>query len=231
MADREIVRAPFKSEFPNITDAGFRYLQQIAEAINLIRGGTTHGTLTDYLEIEKDGTIRFYGAATAWKDLNLDLLSLALGASSPDIGVVGAGSIKYLLFDGIATAEEVSGSIEIQHDVVLDVIKPHIHWFPTTADAGNVKWNLTYAITNVGDAEPAETTLSVTTAAPGAIQSTVSGFSDIDISGYTPGAQFSCRLFRDPTDAADTYAHDVATKTFGLHVEIQSLGTRTTIVD
>ena len=136
-----------------------------------------------------------------------------------------------MLFDGLATAEEVSGSVELQHDIVMDVIKPHIHWFPTTAAAGNVKWNLAYTITNVGTLEPAETVLSTTTATPGAIQSTISAFSDIDVSAFTHGAQFCFRLYRDPSDVADTYGADVATKTLGLHVEIQSLGTRTTIVD
>lgn len=228
MADREIIRTPFKSEFPNITEAGFRYLQQIAEAVNLIRGGTTHGTLTDYLEIEKDGTLRLYGASTSWIDLNLDIVGLALGASAPDIGTVGGGTIQHLLFDGLAVDEEVSGTIEIQHNVKLDVIKPHIHWFPTTTDAGNVKWNLTYFISNVGDAIPAETTISVTTATPGAIQASISGFPDIDISSFTAGAQFCFRLQRDHTD---TYNADVAAQTFGLHVELQSLGTRTTIND
>lgn len=231
MADREILRPPFQSNFPDITPAGFRYLQQLAQSVNLIRGGTQHGGPVDYLEIEKDGTIRFYGAATTWKDIDLGIIGLAHGASAPGIGVVGGGTIQYLLFDGIATLEAVSGVVEIQHDIVLNVVKPHVHWFPTTAAAGNVKWNLTYTINNVGQSEPAETTVSVVTATPEAIQATVSGFPDIDVSGVTHGAQFSFRLWRNPADAADTYGADVAAKTFGLHVEIHSLGTRTTIVD
>jgi hypothetical protein len=232
MADREIIRPPDRREFPQVSDAGFRYLQQIANEINRIRSGTTFGeNLTDYLEVEDDGTVRFYGAATTWMDINVDLVQNALGASAPGIGTVGGGTIKYLLFDGVSTIEEVSGSVEINHNVRLDVIKPHIHWFPTTAGAGNVKWFMTYTINNVGDAEPAETTISVITATPGAVQSTVSGFSDIDISGFTEGAQLCYRIYRDPTDGDDTYAADVATKTLGLHVEIHSMGTRGVIVD
>lgn len=231
MADREIIRPPFKADFPNITDAGFRYLQQLAAEVNLIRGGTTHGTGTDYTQIEKDGTIRLFGAATTWKDLDLDLLSLAHGAAAPGTGTLAGGIIEYLMFDGAGTTEAVNGYKELQHDIVMNVIKPHIHWFPTDASAGNVKWNLTYTITNVGDAEPAETTISVTTTAPGAIQAAVSGFPDIDVSSFTKGAQFSFRIWRNPTDVADTYGADVATKTFGLHVEIESMGTREVIID
>lgn len=228
MADREIVVAPKEvDQFPFPTA---RFLRQVAQEINKIRSGTTFGTddSTDYMEIEDDGTIRFYGDATAWVDINIDLIQSALGASAPDVGTVGGGTINYLLFDGGATTEEVSGAVELQHNVKLDVIKPHVHWFPTTTDAGNVKWFLTYSITNVGDA-PSETTLSVVTAAPGAITSVVSGFGDIDVSSFSAGAQFAFRFYRNPGDAADTYAHDVATKTLGLHVELQSMGTRTTI--
>jgi len=34
MADKEIIRTPFQPEFANITQAGFRFLQQVAEKIN-----------------------------------------------------------------------------------------------------------------------------------------------------------------------------------------------------
>lgn len=285
MADKEIVRPPYKQDFPNTTDAGYRFFQQVANAIrqifhligidSLITGfvvktgvetyaartiqGTTgevdvadgdgvsgdpvlslpltivtprrFGGETDYSEFEEDGTLRFYGESTAWVDINFGIIGLALGASAPGRGTLAGGTIEYLFFDGVATTEDVSGSVELQHDIVLNVIKPHIHWFPRTTAAGNVKWNLTYTITNVGDAEPAETTISVTTATPEAIQSVVSGFPDIDVSGHTPGAQFSYRLWRNPTDGADTYSGDAGVKTFGLHVEIGSLGTRTTIDD
>lgn len=231
MADREIIRPPFPADFPGITNAGFRYLQQLAEAVNLIRGGTTHGTPTDYTEIEKDGTVRFYGEATTWKDINFILIGLAQGSSAPNIGTVGGGTIRYLLFDGLSTAEEVSGAVELQHDIRMSIIKPHIHWFPTTAAAGSVKWNLTYTINNAGQDEPAETTISVVAATPGAVRSVVSAFPDVDVSAHNHGAQFSFRLWRNPSDAADTYSSDAATKTFGLHVEIQSLGTRDVIDD
>jgi len=183
---------------------------------------------TGYTEFESDGTLRLYGAATAWYDIDFDLSKGALGASAPDIGTIGAGTIEYLLFDGNATVEDVSGQIEIQHDVKLDVIKPHIHWIPTTADAGDVKWNLTYTVGNTGDGE-SETTLSVTMATPAAIENVFSVFGDIDISSFSAGAQLSFRLYRDPGDAADTYSEDVAAKTLGFHVERQSLGTRTVV--
>lgn len=230
MADRIIIRPP--PEIKSFPASVSRWCQQVCNEINNIRSGTTFGENenTGYTDIEADGTIRFYLAATPWIDLDIDLMQSALGASAPDIGTVGAGTIKHLLFDGISTTEDVHGHKEINHDIKLDVLKPHLHWIPTTTDSGNVKWNLTYSITNNGDSD-SETTISVVTAAPGAVQSTFSAFPDIDVSSFTAGAQFSFRLFRDPTDGDDTYAHDVATKSLGLHAERQSLGTRTTITD
>ena len=225
MADREILRPP--PEIDNLPAPLARYLRQLSQEINKIRSGTTFGfdDTTDYVEIEDDGTVRLYGDATSWVDINIDLVQGALGASAPDIGTIGGGTITHLLFDGVSTTEEISGHVELQHNIKFDVIKPHIHWTPATTDAGNVKWNLTYSITNVGDAD-SETTISVVDAAGGAVESQVVGFGDIDVSSYGPGSQFSFRLFRDPTDGDDTYAHDAATKTMGLHVEVQSFGTR-----
>lgn len=285
MADKEIIRPPFKQDFPGISEGGYRFLQQIANSIRqifhligidalttgivtktgvetyaartitgtsgevevangdgvsgnptiglptLISTPRKFGTETDYSEFEADGTLRAYGAATTYRDINFSIIGLGLGASAPDRGTLAGGTIEYLFFDGVATTEEVSGAVEIDHDVRLAVIKPHIHWFPTTTGAGNVKWNLTYTITNVGTAEPAETTISVTSAAGGAIASQMSNFPDIDVSSFTAGSQFCFRLWRNPADAADTYGADVGTKTFGLHVEIQSLGTRTVGTD
>lgn len=233
MADREIIRPPFPGDFQGISHAGFRYLQQLADAINLIRGGTTHGGKTDYLQVEKDGTLRFYGEATTWQDINFDVgaLGAAAGASGPTYGTLAGGTIKRAQFVN-SRSTEINGALEVDHEVRLVTIKPHFHALAMSTTTGNAKFSMAYTVTNGGQTEPTETVISVTFAIDGTLGKNYSvGLPDIDISACSAGCQFSFRFYRDPADAADTHAGDLGLKTFGLHVEIQSLGTRDVIND
>ena len=82
-----------------------------------------------------------------WNDINMPASALRLGATGPDaIGILAAGGIEGLGFDGNATIESIHGSAEILHGwLVGSDIFFHVHWMPTTADAGNVKWQLEYS--------------------------------------------------------------------------------------
>jgi len=202
--------------------------QDIVAPLTIGDGGTT-----DYTEFEEDGTYRAYGDATAWIDLNFDVSAIGAssGAAAPNFGTFSGGTIRHAFFPNARLAA-VSSSFEINHQVRLVTLSPHLHWVPDDTSTGDVKFSLTYTLTNGGDTEPSETTISLTDTADGTLEKNYSvAFPDIDASSLTPGAQFSFRLFRDPADVADTLASDVAVKTFGMHVEVQSLGTRTIILD
>lgn len=287
MADKEIIRPPFKADFPNITDGGYRFLQQTANAIRqifhligidalttgivtktgvetyaartitgtageievangdgvsgnptvglptLISTPRKFGTSTDYCEIEEDGTIRFYNAATTWQDINFDIgaLGVASGAAGPTYGTLPGGTIKRAQFLN-ARLTEVNGALEVDHEVRLVTVKPHFHALPMSTATGDAKFSLAYTVTNGGDTEPAETVISATFTLDGTLGKNYSvGLPDIDVSSCSAGCQFSFRFYRDPADVADTHAGDIGLKTFGLHVEVQSMGTRTTIND
>lgn len=232
MADREILRPPPESkQFPVSVE---RYFQQIAREINNIRSGTTFGENESigYTEIEADGTLEFNGDATVWRDDNFTPLSLALGASAPDRISYNSTSIDVLAFDGNSTAESVDGGTEYNHESLegADIIV-HVHWSPTTNDAGNVKWQFAYVWVNIDGTATAETVISVTQAASGtAWDKQKASFPAIDGTGKTIGSQLGFRFFRDPSDPADTYAHDAAiTFTVGVHYEIDTIGSRGTI--
>jgi hypothetical protein len=163
---------------------------------------------------------------SAWIDYNFPVSSLGRGASPPDFIQLSSTGIYVAGFDGVNTVEQVFGSIEMNHNWAEGtVIKPHVHWLPSSAAAGNVKWYLTYTLTQDGDVEPSSTTISVTTATNStAWENLRSDFPDIVTTGKVIGAQFSFRFYRDPDD--DTYAADAAAKTIGLHVQVNSLGSR-----
>lgn len=166
------------------------------------------------------------GGDAVWLDFNFGIGGLARGASAPDLIALGTTSIETLGFDGINTPEEVSVALELNHNWKEGTnLKPHIHWYPTTAAAGNVNWQMEYVLVH-GNVVPASTIINVIVATPGvAWRSVFTNFPEIVTTGFVIGTQFHVRLFRDPTDN-DTYGSDVALATFGVHVQIDTLGSR-----
>jgi hypothetical protein len=190
----------------------------------------TLGTATDNTTFEADGSQKMNGSATVWRDDNFAAVSLGLGATPPDSIPINGGTIEVRAFDGVAITEQLFFGTEYNHEAKegADIVF-HLHWSPTTAGAGNVKWQLTYKWINIdGSFAGAETTISVTQASGGvAWSSNKVSFPAVSGAGKTIGSQIVGRLFRDPTDAADTYAADAAiTATFGIHYEIDSNGSR-----
>lgn len=188
------------------------------------------GGSANYTEVEADGTIKFNGDATVWRDDNFSAVSLGVGASPPDSIALNGGAIYVKAFDGAAITEQLFFSTEYNHEAKngADIVF-HVHWSPTTAGAGNVKWQLTYQWVNVdGSFAGAETTISVVQAAGGVAWSANKiAFPTVIGTGKTIGSQIVGRFFRDPTDAADTYAADAAiTGTFGIHYELDTVGSR-----
>ena len=188
------------------------------------------GAAADYLEVEADGTAVFHGEAVVWNDLNFPAFALGTAASAPDlVAFLGAGSLKILGFDGNATAEMLYGSGEILHDWKEGTdLCPHMHWTPTTADAGVVKWQLEYAWVDVGGTTgPAETISFTQTAGGTAWVHRFGDFPGISGTGHHIGSTFMFRVFRNPADSADTYPADAGLFNFGLHYQSDTVGSRT----
>lgn len=117
------------------------------------------GAPPDYTEISKtDGTVRYRGNATMWKDMIADLFGRRLNST--------AGKVDYNYTDNVLNfqsggsisniVDRVGGSLEINHEFLVGsgiTIKPHIHWFQevishspdvldTTAYELTSKWRL-----------------------------------------------------------------------------------------
>ena len=187
-------------------------------------GGASH-----YTEIEADGTIRCNGDATTWDDVNISGLALGTGPAAPAVIAIAGTGIRAYAFVGTGVlADELHGSIESLHDFLeASDIVAHVHWMPTTNDAGNVKWQLEYIWISRTGAVAGSTTISVTTAAGGTAWTMKrSDFPAIDGSAREIGDRFIFRIFRDPADAADTYAFDAAVMDFGVHYQKDTMGSR-----
>ena len=196
-------------------------------------GTYEHGTAPNYFELESDGTAVLHGDATAWNDINISLVPPQGGAAAPAIiAFNGDANLDCYAFSGTnPTPDEIHSSLEILHDYLEGSdLNFHIHWYPTTAAVKNVKWNLRYTWFNRGTVPGAATTVSVVSATSGvAWQGQTTAFS-ISGAGKTMGSRFVFSIFRDATDAQDTYAHNAAVTDMGVHYEKDGFGSRQMLV-
>ena len=163
-----------------------------------------------------------------WKDDNIDLLSIRStgNPNAPEVGSLPGTNIDIALFLPSALTE-ISSLKEINHDYAEgSLLKPHFHWYPIDAGAGNVVLGFEYWASRNG--VTVTDILSVTQAAPGvAYQPMVAIFDDIDLGEIALiTTQFHFRLFRDGANVADTYASNIAAGTLGLHYLTNSRGSR-----
>jgi hypothetical protein len=163
-----------------------------------------------------------------WDDLNFPALSLAKSANlAPTQGAIFAtGSIQGLLFDGATQVNEVYGSGEILHSYQQGTnLYPHIHWMATTTGAGNVTWFLEYALANVNGVYSTPTIISVSQATTGvAWVHMLSNFPTINGSGLLIGSHITFRLYRNATAPSDTYTDNAALESFGIHFDMDTVG-------
>lgn len=162
--------------------------------------------------------------SSRWDDIVIPPGALGGGASSPDL-ITLVSNISAYAFDGGGTLEQLYGSFEIPHDYKEGTdLRPHIHWTPTTAGAGNVVWNLEYSLAARSGTFGASTTVTATDAAAGALIHNAEEFTSISGSGITIGTVIMFRLYRDPTNVADTYGADAVLLSLGVHYEVDATG-------
>jgi hypothetical protein len=191
---------------------------------------TRLGGVSDYTEVEADGTVVFNGDAVVFNDINIPGNSLGIGPSAPAVvAIAGSGILAYAFIGTGVLEDELHGSMEILHDYKegSDIVS-HVHWMPSTADVGNVKWQMEYIWVNRGGTAGASTTIDVTTAAGGtAWVGHISSFPAVSGAGMEMGSRFMFRILRDPADVADTYGFDAVLLDIGVHYERDTVGSRT----
>ena len=104
-------------------------------------------------------------------------------------------------------------------------IDPHIHWVPSNANAGNVRFQHTYSWANVHGVFPAETTLLATAATQStADQHLITDFGMVQGKDKTLSSMLLCSLSRLGNDAADTYGAVIYIIEFDFHVLFNDMG-------
>lgn len=170
-------------------------------------------------------------SAGVYGDYLVGGFALGTGASAPTTTNFRDGLYLPAFAGTGATTEQAFFTMHILHD-----IKPgtdltfHIHWTHNVASpTGNVKWQIEYSIANgyLNESYPASTTLSTTQTAGAQYGHHITTDDDMTISSteLEPDAVIIGRVFRDPTDVADTFANPAFLIQVDAHYTLDRLGT------
>lgn len=127
---------------------------------------------------------------------------------------------------GAAGTEILMGVAQLPHSWKEGTeLRPHIHWAPTTIDAGNIVWKFEYKLFGNGDTIPAEWGGStITLATTEAIVQHIDGFDAVDASTEAISSMMLWRLSRLGAEATDTYPEDATLFEFDIHYLTDSFG-------
>jgi len=173
---------------------------------------------------------------TGWSDIFGNFVSAKLtGTNQPTWAKIkddGAGSTGVYGYSFAAAAlNELWLSFHIQHDYkVGTTLYPHIHWLPSTSNAGTVRWGMEWTAARghgqdvfgntvfnyVEQAAPAIAYrhMLAEVAAPG-----------ITVANAEPDMIILCRVFRDAAHVNDTYPDACFGLMLDAHYQINRAGT------
>lgn len=203
--------------------------------------GTLHIGNANAIEISADGRFKAQGSATWFDDVRVEPTVRGSGSKVPSYtawtpaGGSASGLYFYLFDNAIAANEkEVNFKLQMPHGKLLSsAIHIHVHWIPTsTGSAGQkVRWGLEYSKANPNGvfAAPgafiyAADPLSPPSTTPTQDTHYLTEFADIDMTGDALSTILLCRLFRNSSDAIDTFAGDVGLLYIDAHIEFFQLG-------
>lgn len=197
-------------------------------------GVTTIGGPTNHIRIESDGTMIMEGTATIWDDLRV---TLDQGSNSALLDYLsGTSGPQIWFFRNNAAVEAMSFTVQLPHSWKEGTtIYPHLHWIPKNTAGGNVEWNFEYTWANYEPAAPqvfpAITTSTVVasgpfTASTSLITALTTSNAGIVATGKKISSILVCRIWRDASRAADTYAADAGLLFLDFHIEMDTFGSR-----
>jgi len=167
-----------------------------------------------------------------YKDINsAGYLLTRPTSSAPDIDtfVDKNGADTAIPTYAFAVDQYVSGGFELQHDYKNGTnLVFHVHWQGIAAPTGtdNVQWRLTYIVCRDGVVlEPAVTIDSPDTVFDTQYECVRTDFAAIDGTNFLVGDQFMFNLWRVAA-TGDAYAGDALIETAGIHVQVNTLGSR-----
>jgi len=166
-----------------------------------------------------------------WDDLRAPATAVRLPASGfyNPAETEYKGGIVLAFGDEASNEEEVSFLFQMPHTYEEGTdIYPHVHWVGEDNTAGSVRWGLEYSWANIGDAFPATSTIYIDDANGDTDVHAMASFAAITGTGKTISSMLICRLFRNSSNAADTFTSKSAyLLEFDIHYQKDTLGSRT----
>jgi hypothetical protein len=203
--------------------------QEIAGYINYSSGDVNIYS-TGYMNITAKNLVL---ANTVFDDIRVPVTATRTGGSKdPGFSVMltdglGSQGVFTYHFDK-NVQEELFFTLQIPHSYKTNTnLFPHVHWSPTSTGGGNVVWGLEYTLQHFGNGAFPNTNIIRGTGAAGVVAFT-HNYTDLTtgISGSTGiSSMLLGRIFRDSTNAADTYGADAALLEIDFHYEVDKLGT------
>lgn len=167
-----------------------------------------------------------------WRDNVQPFLSAKLGAAKNPTFATINGAIGSYSFSP-TQEQELFMYFHINHDYKEGTaLFPHIHWCPSTANAGNVRWGIEWAAARGHNQETfnASEIIYIDQEAPGIVDQHMVAEMDhpgLFIPALEADAVILCRVFRAATDVNDTYPDPV----FGFMADLHYYSDRYTTIN
>lgn len=203
--------------------------------------GDASGNITEF---ELDGTMEFHGNATVYEDLRVALTAGKVGVANPPIfaqfrdnGSGSPGVYAYSFADESNATKEQQLMFTVQMPHAWSngsTIYPHIHWSPGDNNSGAVVWGLEYTWIEYNSASPEQfTTTTIITTTSDPVSNSQYDHLLTSFPSITPNTSqdnissiLLMRIFRNSSNAADTYTGSAFGLSFDIHYEINTAGSR-----
>jgi hypothetical protein len=201
-----------------------QYLLLAGRTGQIAAGPLKVGAGANYSEFEADGTLVFNGDATVWEDLNFDPdRSGGPVATRPDD--VTINNVFHKEFTS-ANNQLCGASQEIFHETMLSkTLYPHCHVFlkaSETSGTTGVSFTLYWELRQHSGTTSGSVVVSATSAQLAANAHKVDLYDNTGFTGPTElGAQLAMTIKRTAGDAGD-----VIVTSYGIHYEIDTVGSR-----
>lgn len=170
-----------------------------------------------------------------YDDLRFEPTARNTGTKAPTFALWKGGLYLYDFDNAVLASEkEIFFNVQMPHGWKEgSLVYPHVHWVNKTAGTAGyvVRWGLEYTVSNIGGVFPASTTIYGTTIQGGgditaADSHLITSFDPIDMTGGEISRVLACRLFRNSSDAADTYTGTAGLLYIDWHVTMARPGSR-----
>jgi hypothetical protein len=169
-----------------------------------------------------------------WDDLRIEPTARGTGAKTPVYIAYKTSMYLYAFDDAAAAAEkELNFKMQMPHSWKQGTaVHMHVHWLSLSTGNPNevVRWGFEYCVANINAVFPATATIYAT--APYSPPSTtptidthyLTEFAEISMTGKTVSCIMLGRIFRNSSNAADTFTGTAGLVSIDAHYQLDSLG-------